>query len=72
MPIFRITATATRVSNGQRLDKGLYVDIQTFGFANPIYNEKDKVANAFLYQRGVDLIKLGALNTCCLTATRIG
>ena len=72
MPIFRITATSTRIANGQRLDRGLSVDIQTNSLANPIYNEKDKVANAFLYQRGVDLVKLGALNTACLSATRIG
>lgn len=72
MPIYRITATSTRISNGQRIDKGLFVDIQTYGYANPIYNEPEKVANAFLYQRGVDLKKLGALNTACLTATKIG
>lgn len=72
MPIFRITATTTRVGSGHRLDKGLYVDIQTYGFANPIYNELEKVANAFLYQRGVDIKKLGALNGACLNATRIG
>jgi hypothetical protein len=72
MPIFRITVTSSRVSNGQRIDKGLYVDIQTYSFANPIYNEKELVKNAFLYQRGVDLEKLGALNTACLSAKRIG
>ena len=72
MPIFRITAIASKISNGQRLDKGLYVDIQTYSFANPIYNEKELVKNAFLYQRGVDLVKLGALNTACLSAKRIG
>ena len=72
MPIYRITVTATRISNGQRIDKGLYVDIQTYSFANPIYNEKELVKNAFLYQRGVDLEKLGALNTACLSAKRIG
>ncbi len=72
MPIFRITVTSSRVSNGQRIDKGLYVDIQTYSYANPIYNEKELVKNAFLYQRGVDLVKLGALNTACLSAKRIG
>ena len=72
MPIFRITVTSSRVSNGQRIDKGLYVDIQTYGFANPIYNEKELVKNAFLYQRGVDLEKLGALNGAYLSAKRIG
>lgn len=72
MPIFRIIAISTRVANGQRLDKGLYVDIQTYSFANPIYNSQEQVANAFLYQRGVDLKKLGALNTSCLTYSRIG
>ncbi len=72
MPIYRITVISTRISNGQRIDKGLYVDIQTYSYANPIYNEKEKVANAFLYQRGVDLKKMGALNGSCLNAIRIG
>ncbi len=72
MPIFRITVISTRISNGQRIDKGLYVDVQTYGYSNPIYNEKELVANAFLYQRGVDIKKLGALNTACLSAKRIG
>lgn len=72
MPIFRITAIASKISDGQRLDKGLYVDIQTYGFGNPIYNEREKVANAFLYQRGVDLKRLGALSGAYLNAKRIG
>ena len=71
MPVFRITATSTRVFNGQRLDKRLYVDVQTYGYGNPIINEKEKVAYAF-FTRGVDLKKMGALNTSCLTAKRIG
>lgn len=72
MPIFRITATVTRWGGGQCLDKGLYVDLQTNSFANPITNNKEQVANAFLYQRGVDIKKIGALNTSCLSAKRIG
>lgn len=71
MPIFRITATTTRVGCGQRLDKGMFVDVYTYGYANPIYNEKEKVATAFL-SRGVDIKKLGALSTACLKATKIG
>lgn len=72
MALFRITVTSTRISNGQRIDKGLYVDLQTNSFANPIYNNKEQVANAFLYQRGVDIKKMGALNSACLSAKRIG
>ena len=72
MPIFRITVITTKIANGQRIDKGLYVDIQTYSFANPIYNEKVLVKNALLYQRGVDLEKLGALNGGYLSAKRIG
>ncbi len=72
MPIFRITVTTTKIANGQRIDKGLFVDIQTFGFGNPLYTEKELVANAFLYQRGVDIKKLGALNASYLNAKRIG
>lgn len=72
MPIYRITVTTTKVSSGQRIDKGLYVDVQTYGFTNPIIAEKERVANAFLFQRGVDLKKLGALNTVYLKATKIG
>lgn len=72
MPIFRITVTSTRVSGNQRIDRGLYVDVQTNSFANPITSCKEQVANAFLFQRGVDIKKLGALNTSCLNAKRIG
>lgn len=72
MPIYRITVTTTKVTCGQRIDKGLYVDLQTNSFSNPIYNEKEKVAQAFLYQRGVDIKKIGALSGAYLTATRIG
>lgn len=72
MPIFRIIVTSTRTAGNQRIDRGLYVDIQTNSFANPITSNKEQVANAFLYQRGVDIKKMGALNTSCLKATRIG
>lgn len=72
MPIYRITVRTTKVTNGQRIDKGLYVDIQTNGFGNPINCEKERVATAFLMQRGVDIKKLGALNCAYLTANRIG
>ena len=72
MPIFRITAISTRIGCGQRLDKGLSVELQTYSYANPITSYPDQVAQAFLYQRNVDLKKLGALNTSCLKATRIG
>lgn len=72
MPIYRITVTTTRMSGNQRIDRGLFVDIQTNSFANPISSNKEQVANAFLYQRGVDIKKMGALNTSCLHAKRIG
>ena len=72
MPIYRITVNFTKVTSGQRIDKGLYVDIQTYTFTNPILTEKKKVADAFRFQRGVDIEKMGALNCACLTAKRIG
>lgn len=72
MPVFRITVTTSRASQGQRIDRGLYVDVQTYGYGNPITCEKELVASAFLYQRCVDIKKLGALNTACLSAKRIG
>ena len=71
MPIWRITVTTTRWSCGQRIDKGLYVDVQTFSYANPINNDQDIVANAFL-AKGVDIKRMKALNESCLKATRIG
>ena len=46
MPIYRITVNFTKVTSGQRIDKGLYVDIQTYTFTNPILTEKKKVADA--------------------------
>lgn len=72
MPIYRITVTSTKVTNGQRVDKGLYVDLQTNSFSNPIISNKEQVALAFLYQRGVDIKKVGALNGVYLKATKIG
>lgn len=72
MPIYRITVTTMKVTNGQRIDKGLYVDLQTNSFSNPIYNNKEQVAQAFLLQRGVDLKKMGALSGVYLSATKIG
>lgn len=71
MPIWRITVTTTRCSCGQRIDKGLSVDIHTFSYANPVYNAQDIIANAFL-AKGVDIKKMNALNASCLKATRIG
>ena len=71
MPIWRITVTTTRCSCGQRIDRGLYVDVQTFSYANPIYNDQDIVANAFL-AKGVDIKRMNALNGSCLKVTRIG
>lgn len=72
MPIFRVIVKTTKVVSGQRIDKGLYVDVQTNSFCNPVINNKEQVANAFLYQRGVDIKKMGALNGVYLSATRIG
>lgn len=47
------------------------MDVQTFSYANPIYNDQDIVANAFL-AKGVDIKKMNALNGSCLKVTRIG
>lgn len=70
MPIWRITITQTRVQHGKRMDKGLFVDIQS-GYANPIYNDKEAVQFAFK-TKNVDLEAMGALNASCLKAIKIG
>lgn len=70
MPIWRITITQTRVQHGKRMDKGLFVDIQS-GYANPIYNDKEAIRFAFR-TKNVDLEAMGALNTSCLKAVKIG
>lgn len=72
MPVYRIGVAYTHYIKGQRLDKGLYVDIQSNSYANPIYNDKEKVINAFLYQRGVDIRNNGTINASCLKVKRIG
>ena len=72
MPIYRIKVKSTKVGGGQRIDKGLYVDVQTYYHSNPVISEKEKVAQAFLSQRGVDLKRLGALNLSCLEAIKLG
>ena len=70
MPIFRVTVITTKICCGQRIDKGLSVDVQTYTYANPIFSpEKEKVAQAFLFRLGqVHSILYGdAQELFCLT-----
>ena len=72
MPIFRVTVKTGKVTISQRIDVGLFVDIQTCHFSNPIISDKDIVQTAFLNQRCVDLESMGALSPLYLDAKRIG
>jgi hypothetical protein len=63
MPTFRITTKQMINSNGVRLEPGMYVDIVTKSFSNPVStNGGQAVADAFMRMYGVDIKKACALN----------
>ena len=73
MPLFRITVKQMKNANGVRLERGMFVDVATNSFTNPIlYNGGRSVADAFMRIYGIDLKKVGALNTAYLEVEQIG
>lgn len=73
MPLFRVTVKQMKFSNGQRIEKGMSVDVVTNSILNPLHtNNGEEVASAFYRIYGVDMRKLGALNTVYLNVERIG
>lgn len=62
-----------KVSSGQRIEKGMSVEVVTNSISNPIVTNGGILVNdAFMRRYGVDLKKLGALNMIYLNVDRIG
>ncbi|MBQ8365296.1 MAG: hypothetical protein IJX41_05375 [Bacteroidaceae bacterium] len=73
MPLFRVTVKQSKLSNGQRIERGMQVDVVTNSMSNPIsVNGGQAVADAFMRIYGVDMKRLGALSTVYLDVVRVG
>ena len=70
--IYRVTVKQSRVTSGQRIEKGMSVDVVTNSTSNPVITNKAEVAAAFMRIYGIDINKVGALSTAYLDAERIG
>lgn len=70
--IYRVTVKQSRVTSGQRVEKGMSVDVVTNSTSNPVITNKAEVATAFMRIYGIDINKVGALSTAYLDAERIG
>lgn len=73
MPLFRVTVKQSKLSSGIRIERGMSVDVVTNSMSNPLTtNGGQAVADAFMRIYGVDMRRLGALNTVYLDVERIG
>lgn len=73
MPLFRVTVKQSKLSGGERIERGMQVDVVTNSMSNPLtVNGGQAVADAFMRIYGVDMKRLGALNTVYLDVVRIG
>lgn len=70
--IYRVTVKQSRVTSGQRVEKGMSVDVVTNSTSNPVITNKAEVAAAFMRIYGIDINKVGALSTAYLDTERIG
>lgn len=71
MPLYRITVKSRKVGNGQRIEKGMSVDVMSWSLSNPVISDKKLVAKAFETRYFVDIERLGALNTAYLETQRL-
>ena len=71
MPVYRITVKCSKLTSGQRVEKGMTVDVVTNSMSNPVIADKAAVANAFYRIYGIDIEKIGALSTAYLDCTKI-
>lgn len=59
--------------NNLRIEKGMYVDVPTNSMSNPLLTDGGRaVADAFMRLYGIDLKRLGALNSVYLDVQCIG
>ncbi|MCH5230863.1 MAG: hypothetical protein J1F43_03625 [Muribaculaceae bacterium] len=73
MPLFRVTVKTMKINNGIRIEKGMSVDVVSNSVSNPVLtNGGQSVNDSFMRIYGIDLKKLGALNTAYLDVQRIG
>lgn len=70
--IYRVIVKQSRVTSGQRIEKGMSVDVVTNSTSNPVITNKAEVVAAFMRIYGIDINKVGALSTAYLDAVRIG
>jgi hypothetical protein len=70
--LYRITVKQNKIANGLRIEKGMTVDVVTNSYSNPITtNGGQSVIDAFMRIYGIDIKKIGALNTVFLDCQRI-
>lgn len=72
MPAYRITVKCPKVTGGQRVERGMSVEVVSNSFSNPVISDKAAVANAFYRIYGIDFQAIGALSTAYLDSERIG
>ena len=72
MPVYRITVKQSKLTSGERIEKGMSVDVVSSSMSNPVIAEKNAVASAYMRIYGVDINKVGALSTAYLETERIG
>lgn len=70
--IYRVIVKQSRVTSGQRIEKGMSVDVVTNSTSNPVITNKAEEAAAFMRIYGIDINKVGALSTAYLDTERIG
>lgn len=73
MPLFRVTVKQSKLSGGERIERGMQVDVVTNSMSNPLtVGGGQAVADAFMRIYGVDMKRLGALSSVYLDVARIG
>lgn len=72
MALFRITVTRCKNTAGMLIEPGMSVEMASF-LNNPITNVQEckKVNQLFMNNFGVDLEKMGALNSSCLQVDKV-
>lgn len=71
--LYRITVKNSKISNGIRIDRGMYVDVVSNSMSNPVTtNGGQAVVDAFMRIYGIDIRRAGALSMVYLDVERIG
>lgn len=73
MPLFRVTVKQPKQTNGERIERGMQVEVVTNSMSNPLtVSGGQAIADAFMRIYGVDMKRLGALSTVYLDVVRVG